>query len=165
MKIRRAIAWACFGLSSLSAFPSGAFAETDANGIERLTPDQIVWKDVPNGRGVQFAVVSGDPGKPGVYVVRAKFPPGIMSSPHIHDEDRFVVVVKGTWYTGTAADWDPAKTVGLPPGSFMKHPAKAVHFDGAKDEEVIVQIVGIGPSRTTTLTPAEGEFGRPHKLD
>ncbi len=164
MKIHRGLALACLCMAPLLAAPSLGFAETDAAGFERVTPDQIVWKDVPNGRGVQFAAISGDPSKPGIYVIRAKFPPGIMSSPHFHDEDRFVVVVKGTWYTGTDADWDPAKTVGLPTGSFMRHPAKAVHFDGAKDEEVIVQIIGIGPSKTTTLVPAEGDFGKPHKL-
>jgi hypothetical protein len=162
MKIHRGIALAC--LCTLLGLSSFARADTDAMGFERLTPDRIVWKDVPNGRGVQVAIISGDPSKPGIYVIRAKFPPGIMSSPHFHDEDRFAVVVKGTWYTGTDANWDPATTVGLPTGSFMKHPAKAVHFDGAKDEEVIVQIVGYGPSTTTPIAPAEGAFGKPHKL-
>jgi len=28
-----------------------------------------------------------------------------------------------------------------------------VHFDGAKDEEVIVQITGIGPGATTLVKP------------
>ena len=37
--------------------------------------------------------------------------------------------------------------VPLKAGSYKKHPAKAVHFDGAKDEEVIVQITGIGPEQ------------------
>ena len=35
----------------------------------------------------------------------------------------------------------------------MKHPAGETHFDGAKNEEVILQIVGIGPSSTTTGEP------------
>jgi len=33
----------------------------------------------------------------------------------------------------------------------MKHPAHAHHFDGAKDQEVIVQIIGYGPSSTTFI--------------
>ena len=139
-------------------------AAKDAQGFERVFPDQVQWVDEPGGHGVQRAVISGDPSKPGLYVVRVKFPPGIMSTPHFHGEDRYAVVLKGTWYTGTSDDWDPAKTVGLPPGSFMKHPAKAVHFDGAKDEEVILQLVGEGPSSTTLLYPAETGFGNPHKL-
>lgn len=165
MKLHHRIAALFSCVIALLAAPSIAIAETDSLGFERVTPDQVLWKDVPNGRGVQTAVISGDPSKPGIYVIRAKFPPGIMSSPHFHDEDRFVVVVTGTWYTGTAADWDPSKTIGLTTGSFMRHPAKAVHFDGAKDEEVIVQIIGYGPSKTTALAPAEGSFGKPHKLD
>jgi quercetin dioxygenase-like cupin family protein len=144
--------------------PVSAVADTDAKGFERVLPDQVAWKDVPNGLGVQMAVISGDPSKPGLYVVRVKFPPGISSSPHFHGEDRYAVVLKGTWYTGTDADWDPAKTIAIPTGGFMKHPAKAVHFDGAHDEEVIVQLIGMGPSSTTLLSPEVGDFGHPHKL-
>jgi len=164
MSLPHRVALACLCLYSLwmPSFP--AAAATDAAGFERVLPDQVPWKDVPNGHGVQAAVVSGDPSKQGIYVVRVRFPPGIMSVPHVHREDRFAVVLKGTWYTGTDADWDPAKTVGLPTGSFMKHPAGAVHFDGAKDEEVIVQIVGYGPSSTTTVVDGIGEFGMPRKL-
>jgi hypothetical protein len=49
-------------------------------------------------------------------------------------------VIKGTWYTGTGETFDVDKAVPLTAGSYMFHPAKAVHWDGAKDEEVIVQM-------------------------
>jgi len=39
------------------------------------------------------------------------------------------------------------------PGSYIKQPANAVHYDGAKDEEVIVQITGIGPASTIPANP------------
>jgi quercetin dioxygenase-like cupin family protein len=146
----------------LAAAPSRA--ETDAKGFVRLTPDQAEWKEVPGGHGVQMAVISGDPSKEGLYVIRVRFPAGIMSSPHFHPEDRHAIVLKGTWYTGTDDSWDPDRTVALKPGSYMKHPAGAVHYDGAKDEEVIVQISGYGPSGTKELFPEEGRFGAPHKL-
>ena len=42
-------------------------------------------------------------------------------------------------------------------GTFMMHPAGAHHYDGAKDEEVIVQIMGIGPSATIRVD----ESGKP----
>ena len=148
----------------LSVIGWPACAQTDAKGFVRLTPDQAEWKDVPNAHGVQMAVVSGDPSKPGLYVIRVRFPPGIMSAPHWHPEDRHAVVLKGTWYTGTDESWDPDKTVPLKAGSYMKHPARAVHYDGAKDEEVIVQIAGYGPSGTTEVFAGEERFGKPHKL-
>jgi hypothetical protein len=33
-------------------------------------------------------------------------------------------------------------------GGFMFHPAGLHHYDGAKDEETIVQIMGMGPVET-----------------
>jgi quercetin dioxygenase-like cupin family protein len=135
-------------------------AEKDAQGFVRLSPQDLVWKDVPGGLGAQMAILAGDPEKPGLYVIRMKFPPGVMSRNHFHPEDRHAVVIQGTWWTGTGDVFDPSRTVPLKPGSYMKHPAGGHHFDGAKDEEVIVQIVGNGPTGMTLLAPGEGHFGR-----
>ncbi len=145
--------------------PLSAGAVTDDQGFERVRSEDLKWQPVPGGHGLMMAVVSGDPTKAGLYVVRGKFPPGVMSTPHTHGEDRYVTVIKGTWYTGTDAHWDPATTVGMPTGSFMKHPAGTAHFDGAKDEEVIVQIMGMGPTSTNPVYPGMEPAGNPHKLN
>ena len=134
-------------------------AEKDKAGFVRVTPEQVEWKDRPGFEGVKFATVEGDPSKPGVYVVRAKFSPGTMTRPHWHPEARYVTVLQGTWYTGEGDTFDPDKTVPLKAGSFMLHPAKGHHYDGAKDEEVIVQIIGVGPSGTTPVDPKAGNTG------
>ncbi len=126
--------------------------------------DKIIWRDA--GRGVKIAVIYGDPSKPGQYVIRAHFPPGVMSSPHFHDEDRHVTVIQGIWYAGQDDSWDPQATVPLKAGSYMFHPAGGVHYDGSSGPEgAIVQIVGMGPSKTTFLYPKEGDFGKPRKLN
>ena len=103
---------------------------------------------------------SGDPAKPGIYVVRIRFPRGVMSNNHFHKEDRHAVVLTGTWYTGTGSEFVPEKTIGLKPGSYMMHPGGEHHFDGAKDEEVTLQLIGYGPSVTTRLRPQEGLYRR-----
>ncbi len=122
----------------------------------RITPADIHWQDVPNGHGVQQAILLGDPTKPGIYVVRVKFPPHIMDVPHWHPNARYVTVLEGTWYTGTGDTFDPARAVPLKPGSFMMHPAKAVHWDGSGgNETVIVQIIGDGPGTTTQVDPSK----------
>jgi hypothetical protein len=41
--------------------------------------------------------------------------------------------------------------VPMKPGSIVVHPAGGHHFDGARDEEVIVQIIGMGPVTTTQI--------------
>jgi quercetin dioxygenase-like cupin family protein len=133
-------------------------AQRNDQPVVRITPEQVQWVDEPNALGFQRAVIEGDPSKPGIYVVRVKFPPWVMSSNHFHQEDRYAVVLKGTWYTGSGDEFAPEKTVGLKPGSYMKHPAGTHHFDGAKEEEVIVQIIGIGPTSTTRLRPEQGSY-------
>ena len=47
-----------------------------------------------------------------------------------------------------------AKTlaVAMPAGTFVTHFGKQIHYDGAKDEEALLEIVGMGPA---TSTPAE----------
>lgn len=143
---RYRLAWllaasAAFGTVSLL----GSAAEDEA-GFIRISPEEIVYEDRPTGPDI--AVIAGDPQKEGFYVIRARFPPGVMSEPHYHPSGRHVTVISGTWYTGTGENFDPDATVPLKAGSYMFHPANAVHFDGAKDEEVIVEIKGIGPAPT-----------------
>ena len=156
MRLSRFVIGLC-GLAAALWIGPALQAVQDSQGFERMTAEQIKWVDDTDG--VQRATISGDPAKPGVYVIRIKFPPGVMSRNHYHAEDRYAVVLKGTWYTGTGDEFAPDKTVPLGPGSFMKHPAGAHHFDGAREEEVILQIVGIGPSSTVRLRPQEGAFG------
>ena len=117
---------------------------------------QMEQTEAAFGDKVQITVF-GDPTKPGLYAIRRKFKPGEMSMPHFHDQDRLVTVIKGTWYSGEGDVWDKGKTAPVKVGGFMLHPAGLHHYDGAKDEEVIVQIIGMGPVKTVDVD----EKGRP----
>src|SRR5262245_32642672 len=128
---------------------------SDENGFVRLKAGQEIWTYYPNSNW-QFMVIEGDPQKPGPYVLRYKVPAREMSTPHFHPEDRFITVIQGTWWTGTGETSDPDNMIPLPPGSFMKHPAHGAHFDGSKDGEVIVQVIGIGPTGLTSVHPEMG---------
>jgi hypothetical protein len=66
--------------------------------------------------------------------------------------DRFVTVLSGTWWVGTTTDFQPDTMVPMPAGSFVTDLAGRVHYDGAKDGPVTIEIVGQGP---VTTTPAE----------
>jgi quercetin dioxygenase-like cupin family protein len=158
MRLRQIASTAVLAVAALmpSTLPR---AETDENGFMRIQPEEVQWKDAPGYKGVQMAVIAGDPSKPGVYVVRVKFSPGVMSRPHFHPDDRYAVVIKGTWWTGTGDTFDPEKTLPVKAGGFMKHPAGGHHFDGAKDEEVILQLIGYGPGGTTMIRPEDGHTG------
>jgi ChrR Cupin-like domain len=139
-------------LAMLLVAPSGSPAgDIDRAAVDFKTPAEITWVRNPAGTNEQ-AVLFGDPSKPGPYVVRLKWLPGSMSRPHFHPNDRFFVVISGTWWMGTGERFDPDATVPVPAGSYVIDYAGKVHYDGAQDEEAIIQVWGIGPA---TSTPAE----------
>src|SRR6185503_15385128 len=72
-------------------------------------PDQIEWKTNPAGTN-RSAVLQGDPSKPGPYAVLLQWLPGNMSRPHFHPNDRFFIVVSGTWWVGSGPTFDPNAT-------------------------------------------------------
>ena len=119
-------------------------AERDEAGFVWLAADELVWQELEPG--ITFAIIEGNPQREEFYIIRARFAPGIFSAPHFHPNDRFITVIKGTWWSATGTSLDKEDSVPLDPGSYMKHPAGAVHFDGSKGEEVIVQISGMGPA-------------------
>ena len=138
------------GFLAVIAFPVAA-ADIDRSIADFKTPEQIRF--VRNAAGTnEQAVLFGDPSKPGPYVVRLRWLKGNMSRPHFHPNDRFFIVVKGTWWVGTGDKFDPASTVPVPAGSYVIHYAQKIHFDGAKDEDCEIQVWGMGPA---TSTPAE----------
>jgi quercetin dioxygenase-like cupin family protein len=132
---------------------SPALAQTPPalpDGFAIVKPEDVNWATVPNSHGVQTATLHGNPSKPGLYVIRVRFPPHVMDMPHFHSTDRHVTVISGTWAAGTGPDFDPAKATRLKAGSYMFHPADGVHWDGAAtDEDAVVQIIGIGHVATT----------------
>jgi quercetin dioxygenase-like cupin family protein len=132
--------------------PRPAFAaDVDRSAVDFKTPAEIKW--VRNASGTnESALLFGDPSKAGPYVVRLKWLPGNMSRPHFHPNDRFFVVLSGTWWVGTGEKFDPDLTVPMPAGSYVVHYGGKVHFDGAKNEETVIQVWGMGPA---TSTPAE----------
>jgi quercetin dioxygenase-like cupin family protein len=139
---------AVIGLAAASA---PVRAETDEKGFVRTRPEQI---DLTKG----LAVVQGDPSKPGLYVVRVKFEPHNFSMPHWHNTDRHIVVLKGTWYMGVGEKFDPSTATPMPVGSYVKHPAGAPHWDGAMDEEVVLQVIGEGPVTTDLVNKDKPMF-------
>lgn len=125
------------------------YAEGPSTTFETVAPEALVWIPIPDGLGAARALLYGDPSKAGAYVIRARFPAGVMDLPHSHSGDRHVTVLEGVWYAGTGPNFDPASAAPLRAGSYMFHPAGAIHWDGAAgDEGAIVQIIGIGPVET-----------------
>jgi quercetin dioxygenase-like cupin family protein len=142
----------CGAIAAFAVLTAGSqAADIDRAAVDFVAPENIRW--VRNSAGTnEQAILYGDPSKPGPYVARIKWYPGNMSRPHYHQNDRFFAVISGTWWMGTGEKFDPDSTEPAPAGSYVIHHAGKVHFDGAKDDEVVIQVWGMGPA---TAIPAE----------
>ena len=140
---------------------TNADPDSDGQGFAIVQSGEETWQENPRLDGVSYIKVYGDSSQPGVYVVRVLFNPWTMTMPHYHSQDRIVAVIKGPWYAGTDLQFDPDNVTPISAGGYMLHPAGGVHFDGAKEQQAIVQITGNGPVTTTFLDP---DNGRSRKL-
>jgi hypothetical protein len=141
---------AAFSSQLLAAGSAGA-AELDPKAVIYKLPDKIELKTTGNGNAA--ATLAGDPIGTGLYVVMNKWLKGNnFSRPHFHPHDRFITVLQGTWWVGSGKKFDPANnTVPMPAGSFVTHFGGQVHWDGAKDEDALLLIVGMGPAASTRV--------------
>ena len=138
-------------LTMFASFGSMMSADVDPKALVLQLPKDIKWVE-NTAAGSAQAILFGDPSKPGIYGVLTKWHAGHMSWSHFHPNDRFITVISGTWWCGTGSKYDPASTIAVPAGSFVKHVGKQIHYDGAKDGDVVLEIVGEGPA---TSTPTE----------
>jgi quercetin dioxygenase-like cupin family protein len=111
-----------------------------------LVPDAIQWRSFPAfPAAIRLAVLVGDIGKPGPYVVRVRVPAGERLLPHSHPEDRIYTVMSGMFYIGLGENFDSEKLKPYPPGSVVVLPGNTAHFHYAKSGEYITQVTGEGP--------------------
>jgi hypothetical protein len=136
-----------FALALLLGLGSArAAADLNPAAITITLPAEIKWN---KGRGSEQAILAGDPSKPGIYVMLQKWLPHNNSRPHFHPNDRYITVISGTWWVNTGAKYDPDGMKPVPAGSYVKHTGKEIHYDGAKDEACVLEIVGMGPATAT----------------
>jgi quercetin dioxygenase-like cupin family protein len=122
-----------------------------------LAPAAITWQPFPPaGPGARLAVLSGDPEKPGPFVIRIRQPAGGKIPPHWHPTDEHVTVVKGTLFLGMGEKVQKRAAREFPPGSYLLLPRKMAHFAwvGGKGE-AIVQVHGTGPFQIVFVNPAD----------
>src|SRR5262245_2732996 len=103
-------------------------------GGEIVTPEDVQWQDGPAAlpRGAKRAVLEGDPGREGPFVLRIKLPDGFRVLPHSHPKDERVTVISGTLYLGSGDKFDAKEGKALPAGSYGRTAAGMKHFAWVK---------------------------------
>ena len=135
---------------AIVAFASPARSEGEHTAT---APDGIKWGDAPPvlNKGAKFAVLYGDPSKPGLFIVRLKIPANYKIMPHSHPTDENVTIVSGSVAFGMGDKLDP-KSKAMAAGSFVSMPAKMHHYAFSKVPTVI-QVSGDGPFDINYLDP------------
>lgn len=127
-------------------------AQTAMNQPTIVTPAQLHWTPGTGPMaGAEVAVLSGDPSKPGDYVMRLRLPDGAKFTPHFHGDTENVTVLEGTLMVGVGDTMDPSKMTALPAGSFVSVPKGLHHYAMAKGT-TIIQIHGVGPATMTNVS-------------
>jgi ChrR Cupin-like domain len=87
----------------------------------------LKWTELPERKGMQFALLSGDPTK-GAYTQMRKVPAGTDNGVHSHSSELKNVIISGVWYTGR----DSASAKDFGPGSIIIMPANWMHVSGCR---------------------------------
>jgi quercetin dioxygenase-like cupin family protein len=119
-------------------------------------PDTVQWSDGPPSlpAGAQFAVLEGDPGEEGFFLMRVRVPDGYRIPPHWHPKTERITVIRGTFHLGMGERFDADAAEVLPAESYGYWEAGMRHFAFASGETV-VQIHGVGPWQIHYVDPAD----------
>ncbi len=135
---------------TLPVFAQGTHADLLAG------PAGVKWGPAPPTlpKGAQFAVLSGDPSKAGLYVIRLKMPANYQIPAHHHPTAENVTVLSGSFHAGMGDKMDKSKTQAFEPGGFAALPANMNHYAWTASNTVI-QVHGEGPFAITYVNPAD----------
>ncbi len=117
-----------------------------ANNEWTLTPSQLAWTKGFFGDS-PHAAIFGDKNKNGLYIYRTLVPKGQRTPVHRHPDLRIATVVSGTLRVGFTDTFDPNKMTILPAGGVFIEPVGHTHYIWAKEDDVVVQVMGFGPTR------------------
>jgi hypothetical protein len=153
-------------LGCLQLAASGTTAQAGAinpSETQITLPDAIkwtAWSGAPP-HGGEMATLYGGLDKPGIYLVLMKWYPGYMSAPHSYATDRLSLVLSGTWWVNSGADFDPDNTIPVPAGGFVRRVAETPHYDGVKrgaKQPAVIALFGIAPVQLKLVDPGKSSW-------
>jgi quercetin dioxygenase-like cupin family protein len=120
------------------------------------TPAPLHWGPAPAvfPKGAQMAVVSGDPGKAGLFTIQLSMPGGYRIPPHFHPTDEHVEIKQGSFLVGMGDKLDLKQTKAMAVGDTGTIRAQEHHFASARGA-TIVAVTAMGPFAMTYVHPED----------
>jgi quercetin dioxygenase-like cupin family protein len=144
--------------AGMLALAGSVFAHdsADTSGAKEFAPEAIVFQDDPAfPKGAQTMLLHGDPQKPGLFILRIKFPPNYVVPPHTHPGFETVTVLSGAMGSGMGEKVDLTKGKMLEAGGMLALPANHAHYVWTTDEQTIIQVAAVGPFDLVYINPAD----------
>ena len=108
--------------------PAGDTPHKQESATPFMAPlNDLKWIEMPERKGMQFAILSGDP-KNGPYTEIRKVSSGTDNGLHSHSSEIKNVIISGVWYTGP----DAASAKDFGPGSVVVMPSNWIHVSGCR---------------------------------
>jgi quercetin dioxygenase-like cupin family protein len=126
-----------------------------SNGKWTITPAELKWDKGFFG-GSPHAAILGDDTKQGLYVYRTRIPKGQRTPVHVHPDYRFVTVISGTLLVGFTPTFEEKSMTVLPVGGAWIEPVRHAHYIWAKEGDVVVQVMGFGPTKMIPYSSRPG---------
>ena len=148
------------GLELAVSGPTAQASVINPSDTQITLPDAIKWTTWSGAppHGAEMAPLFGGLDKPGLYLVLMKWYPGYMSAPHSYATDRLSLVLSGTWWVNSGADFDPDNTVPVPAGGFVRRVAGTPHYDGVKRnarQPAVIALFGTAPVQLKLVDPSK----------
>lgn len=119
-----------------------------------ITPSSVHWvAGTGSLAGSESAVIQGDPNRPGIYVLRYRFPDGFTIAPHKHTQSENVDVLSGTLLIGIGDRPVLSQMHAMVAGSFFSIPPETPHYARARGV-TIIDVRAMGPRSTTPVHPS-----------
>lgn len=144
-----------FGLGVLVAAAAQPPATESAH--TAFSPADLKWMPAPPvlPKGVQIAVLSGNPFAEGYSTVRLKIPPNTTFAPHWHPTAEGFTVLQGSLRVGMGDTVDRASARELPTMGYAWMPAMHHHYVFTGSEGAVLDLSFYGPFQIHYVNPAD----------
>ncbi|MEG3122879.1 cupin domain-containing protein [Sphingomonas sp. GB1N7] len=117
----------------------------------------VAWGPAPDTlpKGAQFALIAGDPVKPGPFAFRLKMPPGYVVMPHTHPAAENITVISGRLYHGMGRTFQKAAGKAVAQGDFVYLPPDMPHSVWTTNSPAVIQVNGTGPFTIKYIRPQD----------
>jgi len=152
---KRVLALAC-GLGILITAVAAQPPAMEADHIA-LSPGDVKWMPAPPvlPKGVQIAVLSGNPFAEGFSTVRLKIPANTVFAPHWHPTAESFTVLSGKLFVGMGDSVDREHSRGMGAMGFVSLPAMHHHYAYTEGAGAIIDLSFYGPFQIHYVNPSD----------